>query len=197
MNDNEVLDLFRSVGALLNGHFVLTSGRHSDTYFEKFDVLRHPDHVETLCAELALRAQRHPEIGQIDVVVGPTTLGIVLAYEVAKQLGVPAAYAEKDTEPGVRKLRRPAHLVSGQRVLVVDDVLTTGGSIRECTALVNSCGAETVGVGVLVDRSDGQLDLGAPVVSTLSMVVKSWDANELPPELAAIEAHRPGSTGKS
>ena len=127
--------------------------------------------------------------------LGPTTLGILLAYEVAKQLGVPAAYGEKGPD-GKRMLRRPEHLTAGQRVLVVDDVLTTGGSIRECMELVDSIGATLCGVGVVVDRSGGTLDFGAPLAATLSMNVVSYAENEIPDWLAATPITRPGSTGK-
>ena len=124
-----------------------------------------------------------------------TTLGILLAYEVAKQLGVTAAYGEKGTD-GKRMLRRPEHLMAGQRVLIVDDVLTTGGSIRECMELVESIGATLCGVGVVVDRSGGKLDFGAPLAATLSINAVSYAEDELPAELAAIPITRPGSTGK-
>ena len=130
-----------------------------------------------------------------DVVLGPTTLGIVLAYELAKQLGVPAAYGEKGPD-NTRFTRRPDHVAAGSAVLVVDDVLTTGGSVRECMALVNSVGAHTSGVAVLVDRSAGGVNFGAPLVSALSLEVQSWAPDEVPEWLAAIPVSRPGSTGK-
>jgi orotate phosphoribosyltransferase len=193
LTDDDVLALFSESGALLRGHFVLTSGRHADTYFEKFDVLRHPTHVEALCA---LVAQKVRDAGvAVDVVLGPTTLGIVMAYEVAKQLGATAAYGEKGPD-GDRVLRRPDHLRAGDRVLVVDDVLTTGGSIRECTRLVDSVGATLVGVGVLVDRTGGTADFGVPLVSALSLDVQSWAPDQVPEWLAALPITRPGSTGK-
>ena len=193
LTDDDVLALFSETGALLRGHFVLTSGRHGDTYFEKFDVLRYPQHVESLCA---LIAQKVRDAGVVvDVVLGPTTLGIVMAYEVAKQLGATAAYGEKGPN-GDRFLRRPSHLRAGDRVLVVDDVLTTGGSIRECTQLVDSVEATLVGVGVLVDRTGGTADFGVPLVSALSLDVQSWAPDDVPDSLAAIPISRPGSTGK-
>jgi orotate phosphoribosyltransferase len=191
VTEDDVLTIFRQTGALLTGHFVLTSGRHSDTYFEKFDVLRYPQHVATLCEELALRAK---DCGT-DIVLGPTTLGVLLAYEVAKNLGVPAAYGEKNAE-GKRFLRRPEHILAGQRVLVVDDILTTGGSIRECIELIDSIGATLCGVGVLVDRSGGTLDFGAPLCSTLSLNVQSYAPDEVPDSLSKVLITRPGSTGK-
>jgi orotate phosphoribosyltransferase len=191
MTQAEALSIFEESGALLTGHFVLTSGRHSDRYFEKFHVLRYPPHVESLCKALAEKlAPSRP-----DVVLGPTTLGILLAYEVAKHLGTPAAYGEKSPD-GLRFLRRPEHLPAGSRVAVVDDILTTGGSIRECMDLVARQEATLVSVGVLVDRSGGTLDFDAPLESTLSLTVQSWDEAELPDWLAAIPITRPGSTGK-
>lgn len=193
VTNDEVAELFVQSGALLRGHFVLTSGRHSDQYFEKFDVLRWPEHVATLCSELAQRV-RAAGI-EATVVLGPTTLGIVLAFELARQLGLPAAYGEKNAE-GKRFVRRADHLCAQDRVLIVDDILTTGGSIRECQALVESVGAQTVGAAVLVDRANGTLDLGAPLVSTLAVAVQSWEPDEVPDWLAAIPITRPGSTGK-
>jgi orotate phosphoribosyltransferase len=193
LTNDDVLALFTDCGALLRGHFVLTSGRHADTYFEKFDVLRYPAHVEKLCAHIASQV-RKANI-DVDVVLGPTTLGIVLAYEVAKQLGATAAYGEKGPD-GTRFLRRPDHLRAGARVLVVDDVLTTGGSIRECMDLVSSVGAALVGVGVLVDRTGATANFGVPLLSALSLEVQSWPEGEVPGWLTAIPISRPGSTGK-
>ncbi len=189
--------IFEESGALLSGHFVLTSGYHSDRYFEKFHVLRHPQHVETLCRELAERAKDTCP----DVVLGPTTLGVLLAYEVAKHLGVPAAYAEKSPaagSPTERMLRRSEHVLPGQRVLVVDDILTTGGSIRECVELVSARGAVLCGVGVLVDRAGGVVTFGknVPTLSLLTLDVEKWAPDEIPDWLAAIPVAQPGSTGK-
>ena len=191
LTESHVLRLFEESGALLSGHFILTSGNHSDRYFEKFHVLNQPRHVETLCRALAekLRDTRP------DVVLGPTTLGILLAYEVAKHLGVPAAYGEKGAD-GRRFLRRPEHIKPGQRVAVVDDVLTTGGSVRECIELVNTQEATLCGVGLLVDRSGGKVTFDAPTAALLPMVVMSYPPDAVPDWLAAIPVHRPGSTGK-
>lgn len=195
--DADVLRIFEDSGALLSGHFVLTSGYHSDRYFEKFHVLRHPRHVEALCRELAARTENT----RPDVVMGPTTLGVLLAYETAKHLGLPAAYAERapagSEASTARVLRRPEHLLPGQRVLVVDDVLTTGGSIRECIELVEAIGATLCGVGLLVDRSGGSVAFGdVPVTSLVSLDVDKWAPGDLPDWLAAIPIARPGSTGK-
>jgi orotate phosphoribosyltransferase len=191
LTDTDVLRIFEESGALLTGHFVLTSGYHSDRYFEKFNVLAHPRHVETLCRELAQRlADTRP-----DVVMGPTTLGILLAYAVANHLGTPAIYAERD-EAGARVVKRGMLLAPGQRVLVVDDVLTTGGSVQECIDLVHAAGATLCGVGLLVDRSGGQITFPAPTVALLRMTVEKWPPDALPDWLAAIPISKPGSTGK-
>lgn len=191
LTESDVLRLFEESGALLSGHFVLTSGNHSDRYFEKFDVLNQPRHVETLCRALAEKLRETKP----DVVLGPTTLGILLAYEVAKHLGVPAAYGEKGVD-GKRFLRRPEHIRPDQRVAVVDDVLTTGGSVRECVELVTAQGATLCGVGLLVDRSGGSVTFEAPTVALLPMAVTSYPPDAVPDWLAAIPVHRPGSTGK-
>lgn len=191
MTDADILRVFEESGALLTGHFVLTSGKHSDRYFEKFNVLNQPRHVERLCRELATRAKET----RPDVVLGPTTLGVLLAYEVAKHLEVPAAYGERNPE-GKRYLRRLEHLQSGQRVLVVDDILTTGGSIRECIDLVEEVGATLCGVGVMVDRSGGKITFGVPTVSLLSLEVTAYAPDAVPDWLEAVPISRPGSTGK-
>ena len=191
MTDSDVLRQFEESGALLTGHFVLTSGNHSDRYFEKFNVLNQPQRVDVLCRELAARlSDTNP-----DVVLGPTTLGILLAYEVAKHLGVPAAYGERSAD-GKRFLRRAEHIAPGQRIAVVDDVLTTGGSVRECIDLVESQGAVLCGVGLLVDRSGGKVTFPAPTRALLSLEVTSYPPDAVPEWLAAIPITRPGSTGK-
>lgn len=192
LSEADVRLVFEESGALLTGHFVLTSGRHSDRYFEKFHVLNQPRHVETLCRELAVRLKDTKP----DVVLGPTTLGVLMAYEVAKHLGIPAAYGERHPETGKRFLRRAEHIRPGQRVLVVDDVLTTGGSVRECLDLVEEIGATLCGVGLLIDRSGGKITFAAPTVALLAMEVTSYPPDALPDWLAAIPIIRPGSTGK-
>lgn len=192
MTDSDFLAIFEQSGALLSGHFVLTSGNHSDRYFEKFNVLNQPRHVEALCRELAARLAPFKP----DVILGPTTLGVLLAYETAKYLGIAAAYGERGAD-GKRFLRRTEHIAPGQRVAIVDDVLTTGGSVRECLDLVQAHGATTVAVGLLIDRSGGAVTFGdAPTVSLLSLTVQSFPPDAVPEWLAAIPVTRPGSSGK-
>lgn len=171
MEDLEQLLIDR--GAILKGHFQLASGRHADTYIEKFRILQWPDVTETMCKRIAAAFE-----GRANIVAGPTTGGIILAYETARQLGLPSIIAErKENGPG-REFRRGFQLGTGDRVLVVDDVLTTGGSVREVLAAVRERGAEVVGVGMLVDRTGGKADFGVPFFACLSVDVASWDPSE-------------------
>ncbi len=150
MTADEVMELFRMTGALLEGHFVLTSGLHSAQYVEKFRVLERPDLTSRLCAEFARRFQERG----IHTVVGPVTGGIILAFETARQLGVRAIFTERDPSKntGGMVLRRGFTLKAGERVLVVEDILSTGRSIKEVLEVLRASKAEVVGVGVLVDR---------------------------------------------
>ena len=143
--------LLEQSGAVLHGHFLLTSGRHSEVYFEKFRVLEQPHVLSALCSEIA----EHFRDQQIDLVAGPTTGGIIIAFEVARQLGVRSIYVE--SEDGVKKLRRNATIKPNGRVLVVDDVLTTGLSVVETCEVVESAGGHIVGIGVLIDRAQGPI----------------------------------------
>jgi len=151
-------ELFEKSGAILKGHFLLTSGLHSPVYWEKFKVLQFPQYTEQLCRMIA---DHYREQG-IQVVAGPTTGGIILAFEVARQLGIRGIFAEKE-DAGGRAFKRGFSITPGERVLIVDDVLTTGGSIREVVDAVNSQGGEIIGIGVLVDRSEQEADFGFPL----------------------------------
>ncbi|MBS1714656.1 MAG: orotate phosphoribosyltransferase [Armatimonadetes bacterium] len=180
-------ELLASSGAVLKGHFLLTSGRHSDTYFEKFRVLERPDVLSALCAEIATHFR-----GQgIDVVAGPTTGGIIIAFEVARQMGLPALYVE--TEDGQKTLRRGATIPPGARVLVVDDVLTTGLSVRETITALTGRGATVAGVGVLIDRAPEPPDFGAPVYSSYRVEAQSYDPDDVPAWLAEVPVTKPGT----
>jgi orotate phosphoribosyltransferase len=157
MTSDDVLAIFRECGALLEGHFLLTSGQHSPRYLEKFQVLQYPRHVERLCREMAERFREDAP----SVVVGPTTGGVLLAYEVAKRLGARSIFAERGPQGG-RVLRRGFRIEAGEPTLVVDDIMSTGGSVQDVVELVHAHGGRLVGVGVLVDRT------GAPPGSGLS-----------------------------
>lgn len=178
MQGDDVEELFRATGAVLDGHFRLTSGRHSNIYLEKFRVLEAPLYAEKLCTRIADYFRPHG----VDVVAGPTTGGIIISYEVARQLGVHGIFAERNSEgSGRRHFGRGFQLRADQRVLVVDDVLTTGGSIREVLAAVRQVGAQPIGVGVLVDRSGGKATFdGLPFYACWQPVVPSYAPEECP-----------------
>jgi orotate phosphoribosyltransferase len=186
---SSVEEIFRKSGAVLNGHFLLTSGLHSPVYWEKFQVLQYPDYTEQLCRIIAdyFRSER------IQVVAGPTTGGVILAYEVAKQLGVRGIFAEKTTTGG-RAFRRGFSISHGERVLIVDDILTTGGSIHEVIAAVNSQGGKIVGIGVLVNRSEKPVDFGMPFFSCLRSETITYTPDKCPLCAAKVPLVKPSGT---
>lgn len=184
----DLASLLESSGAVLRGHFLLTSGRHSDVYFEKFRVLEQPHVLSALCAEIA---GAFSGAAKPDLVAGPTTGGIIIAFEVARQLGVPALYVE--SENGQKKLRRGAQIPVGSRVLIVDDVLTTGTSVREVIEVVRGAGGVPAGVGVLIDRAESPLDFGAPLFAAHRVQAKSFAPDQVPDWLLAIPVSKPGT----
>ncbi len=173
---NEVLELFERSGALLSGHFLLSSGRHSGAYFEKFNVLQHPEHLVKLGAMFVLRFKGL----SIDRVIGPTTGGMVIAYEAARQMGKPYFFAEPNEKGNGRVFGRGFSLKSKEKILVVDDVLTTGRSLVEVLELVAREGGDIVGVGVLLDRSGGKVNLGWPYFALATLDVESFTPEECP-----------------
>ncbi|MEW5421883.1 orotate phosphoribosyltransferase [Amorphus sp. 3PC139-8] len=191
MTRDEVLDIFRECGAILEGHFVLTSGLHSPVFLQKARVFQYPDKTEILCKALAERVRAEVP-GGIDLIVSPAVGGIVPGYETARHLGVRAVWVER--EDGEFRLRR-FEIPKGARVMIVEDILSTGLSIRETMAAVEKLGANVVACGVLVDRSDGEVDVGVPLVALAGYKVPAYPADQLPPELAALPAVKPGSRG--
>jgi orotate phosphoribosyltransferase len=169
-----VLDIFRQTGAILEGHFLLTSGRHSGTYLEKFRVLEYPEQTQQLCR---LIAERFRDSG-VQLVAGPTTGGIILSFELARQLGVRGIFAEK--AGGGRRFLRGFRIKPGERTLVVDDILTTGGSIRDVLEALREAGGEPIGVAVLADRTAGGTDFGVPFFSCTSLSIESYDPSQCP-----------------
>jgi orotate phosphoribosyltransferase len=191
-NNFDLLNVLREAGALKEGHFLLSSGLHSDQYVEKFDLLRNPRATERACRAIADRFRQE----SIDVVVGPTTGGIILAFEVGRQLGCLAAYAERKSGGSTgREFRRGTTFSSGQRVLVVDDILTTGGSVRETLAALQSQPVEIVAISVLVDRSGGKVTFDdLPLVPLATLDVKTWKAGDCPMCAAGKPLVKPGTT---
>lgn len=185
-------EALKAAGALKEGHFLLSSGKHSDKYLEKFDLLRNPRETEKACAGFAERFRD----ANIDVVVGPTTGGVILAFETGRQLGTAAAYAERASEGSLgREIRRGTTFAPGSRVLVVDDVMTTGGAIRETLAALAPHPVEIVGIGVLVDRTGGTAEFdGVPLYALVKMDVKAWEAGDCPLCEAGVPLIKPGTT---
>ena len=189
MTVDEVLEIFRSAGAILHGHFILTSGLRSPVFLQKARVFMHADKTEKLCKALAeLIRKKVP--GKIDYVVGPAIGGLIPAYETSRHLGVPAIWVER--EGGEFRLRR-FEIEKGARVVIVEDIVTTGLSIRETIECLNKLGAEVVAAACIIDRSAGKADVGAPLVALAEYAVPAYPADQLPPELAAIPAVKPGS----
>jgi orotate phosphoribosyltransferase len=187
---SDVERVFRESGALREGHFILASGRHSSLYLEKFQVLQHPADTERLCGAIAVWAR---SLG-VDSVAGPTTGGIILAHELARQLGVRAIYAERREGAPGREFRRGFAVAPGERVLVVDDIMTTGGSVQETIDAVRSAGGAIAGAAVLVDRSGGASRLDVPVHSLWRLDIPSHAPAECPLCAKGIPATHPGTT---
>jgi orotate phosphoribosyltransferase len=190
MTEEEVLAEFRSAGALLEGHFVLSSGLHSPRYLQCARVLMDPMRASRLASALVATMPREVR-NQIEIVVSPAMGGIIFGHEVGRALGVEALFVERPT--GTFELRRGFRLDPGQKVLVVEDVVTTGLSSREAIEAIEAAGGEVVAGAALVDRSGGEADLGVPFFPLVSFIVPTYPPDKLPPELAAIPAEKPGS----
>ena len=177
MNEKEVESLLKETKAILEGHFLLTSGLHSPLYVEKFNVLQHPEYTEKLCQEFA----NHFKDMGIETVIGPATGGIILSQVTARLLGVRSIFTER--ENGKMTLRRGFKVAPGEKVLIVEDIVTTGGSIKEVVDVVNEAKGDIVGIGLLVDRSGGKADFGVPqekVYPLLHLTVPTYKPEECP-----------------
>jgi len=184
-----VMDIFQKTGVIREGHFLLTSGLHSPLYWEKFRILQYPAYTEKICRRII----RHFKSRAVDVVAGPTTGGIILAFEVARQMGVRSIFAEKEGEK--RVFRRDFEFNAGERVLIVDDILTTGSSIRGTIDAVIRLGGVVIGVGVLVDRSTDGVDFNVPLFSCLRVPTVVYPAESCPLCAAGVPLVKPGGQG--
>ena len=191
MNNDDVLAVFREADALLEGHFILSSGRRSPVFLQKALVFSQPELCAKLCAGLAQKVKA--ELGQIDVVVGPAMGGVIPSYELARQLGCRAVYVER--VDGVFALRRNFEIGESDRVLIAEDIVTTGLSFRETVETMDTLSGTLVGGACIIDRSGSEADVGCPLVSLASIKFPDYDPEDLPPELAAIPPHKPGSRG--
>ena len=190
MGEQDVLDEFRAAGALLEGHFILTSGLHSPRYLQCARVMMDARRGARLCAELTTRID--PSLReQIDLVVSPAMGGIIVGHEMGRQLEVPAIFVER--VDGVFTLRRGFEIENGARCLMVEDIVTTGLSSRETIDTVTNLGGNVIAAACLIDRSSGAADLGVPLSALATIDIPTFDADDLPGWLASIPAEKPGS----
>lgn len=191
MTNNDVLDIFREAGALLEGHFILSSGRRSPVFLQKALVFSRPDLSEQLCKALAKKVTA--AFGKVDVVAGPAVGGIIPGYELARHLGARAIFAER--VEGNLEFRRGFSIAKGEKVLITEDIVTTGLSFRETVEALAKLPGDTVGGACIIDRSGGRADVGCELVSLAAVDFPDYAADNLPPDLAALPAVKPGSRG--
>ncbi|MBS5518357.1 MAG: orotate phosphoribosyltransferase [Clostridiales bacterium] len=187
MDRAEMERIFKQTGLMLEGHFLLTSGRHSNRYMQCAKLFQYPEYSEMICKDLADRFAGQ----KIDMVVGPAVGGIIMSYEMARQFKVPNIFAER--ENGAMTLRRGFSIPEGAKVLVVEDVVTTGGSVREVMDIVAEAKAEVVGVCVVVDRSGGKIDFGVPFEAAYETEIQSYEPSQCPLCEQGLELVKPGS----
>ena len=193
MKNFDALKEFKDAGALMKGHFILSSGLHSDTYLNKSIVSMYPERAERLCRALAEKIAA--EISDIDYVISPAMGAIIYGYETARHLKAPFMFLE--SVDGVFQLRRGFSIEEGARVVVVEDIVSTGLSAREAIGAVKKAGGNVLALGCLVDRSAGAVDVGAPILPLLELKVDAWEPDALPPHLKGTPAMKPGSRGVS
>ena len=191
MTYEDVLNVFREAGALLEGHFILSSGRRSPVFLQKALVFSQPELAARLCSALADLITE--KFGRIDVVAGPAVGGIVPGYELARQLGCRSIFAER--VDGQLQFRRGFSIAEGERILIAEDIVTTGLSFRETVIALDRLPGELVGGSCIIDRSNGKADVGCELVALDSVDFPDYAADELPPELEKLPAIKPGSRG--
>lgn len=189
MTADQVLDEFRAADALLEGHFILSSGRHSPVFLQKMLVFQYPERTERICRALAEKIR--DTYGEVDVIVSPAMGGVIPGYETARALGCRAIFVER--VEGEFRLRRNFEIKPTDRVVMVEDMVTTGLSSRECIAAIRRHPGELLGAACLIDRSNGRADIGIPLVALVTLDVPDYAPDALPPELAALPAEKPGS----
>ncbi|PXA99462.1 orotate phosphoribosyltransferase [Nostoc sp. 3335mG] len=189
MTEDPILAEFRDAGALLEGHFILSSGLRSPVFLQKMRIFEDPARTERVCSRLG--ALIRDSFGEVDLVVSPAIGGIIPGYETARALGCKAVFVER--EEGEFQLRRGFEIPESARIVMVEDIVTTGLSSRECIAAIRRFPGTLLGAACIVDRSNGTADVGVPLVSLMKMDVPAYPVDQLPPELAAIPAIKPGS----
>ena len=190
MNSSEIMDLLKWTGAIMKGHFKLTSGRHSDTYIEKFRLLENPIALDKICLTMAEKFKDQ----NIDMVIGAAIGGILLSGGVGKHLNCKHIFSERVN--GKMEFRRGFSIDKGSNIIIVEDIVTTGGSIIELLELISNYDVNVKGVTCIVNRSEKNLSFNSPFISLLNIPVKSWSENSIPDWLNEIPINKPGSTGK-
>lgn len=194
MTTDDVLDIFRRAGALLEGHFILSSGLRSPVFLQKAFIFKDPATTESLCKALADKIKKNLSV-MPDIIVAPAMGGIIPGYETARHMGVHSIFTER--VDGEFTLRRGFRLEAGQKVLMVEDIVTTGLSSRECIASIEKTGAKVIAGACIFDRSGGDADIGVPLISLAARKFPAYNADDLPDDLAALPAIKPGSRGLS
>lgn len=192
MNTQDVLDIFKQAGAMLEGHFILSSGRRSPVFLQKAFIFKNPALTEKVCKALAEKIRSElPEMP--DIIVAPAMGGVIPGYETARHLGLESIFVERENNEFM--LRRGFTLEQGAKVLMVEDIISTGLSSRECIAAINKTGAKVIAGACIFDRSAGEADIGVPLISLASQKFPSYKPDDLPPALEKIPAIKPGSRG--
>ena len=189
--EKEILDLYRSVGALLEGHFILSSGLHSKIYLQSALIFSRPDIAKIICSKLVKKIIEKVNIKEINYIVSPAMGGVLLGYEVSRQTGLPNIFVER--VDGVFNIRRGFKITKGNRVLVVEDIVTTGKSSLECFKCIKEYGGEVVAEAALINRGGDKVNLGVPLITLASLNIPNYDPNNLPEDLINIPAIKPGS----
>ncbi|MCV6575615.1 MAG: orotate phosphoribosyltransferase [Cohaesibacter sp.] len=193
MNTEQVLDIFRQCGALLeNGHFILSSGLRSPTFLQKAKVFQYPDKAEILCKALAEKVKAS-DVGPVDIIISPAMGGVIPGYETARHMQVPSLFVER--EKGEFTLRRGFSFEQGARILMVEDIVSTGLSSRECIDCIKALGGNVVAAACIVDRSAGEADVGVPLISLAQYKVPAYELDNIPEEMKDKPAIKPGSRG--
>lgn len=191
MSENEVLNVYKSIGALLEGHFVLSSGLHSRMYLQSALIFSNTTIAESLCRYLAQKLQSVININDIDLVVSPAMGGVIVGYELSRNIKKPNIFAER--KEGKFSIRRGFEINKGQKILVVEDIVTTGKSSLECFECIRDLGGEVICEAALINRGGNSVDLGVPLVTLANLNIPNYDSNNLPEDLKNIPAIKPGS----
>tara|TARA_B110000091_G_scaffold40202_1_gene43406 strand:+ start:647 stop:1243 length:597 start_codon:yes stop_codon:yes gene_type:complete len=191
MSEKEVLNVYKSIGALLEGHFVLSSGLHSRMYLQSALIFSNTTIAESLCRSLAQKLQSVININDIDLVVSPAMGGVIVGYELSRNIKKPNIFAER--KEGKFSIRRGFEINKGQKILVVEDIVTTGKSSLECFECIRDLGGEVICEAALINRGGNSVDLGVPLVTLANLNIPNYDSNNLPEDLKNIPAIKPGS----